>query len=57
MYASTALPMGDRADKKYLQKQGLNVELNTFLKYAKSVSAEPTKSVRVLGVDDWTFRK
>ena len=57
MYASTALHIGGRAGKKYLQKQGLSIGLNTLLRYAKSLSTEPTRSVRVLGVDDWAFRK
>jgi len=57
MYASTTLHIGGRAGKKYLQKQGLSIGLNILLRYAKSLSAEPTTSVRVLGVDDWVFRK
>ncbi|HAS40398.1 MAG TPA: hypothetical protein DCS93_07965 [Microscillaceae bacterium] len=45
MYASTALHIGGRAGKKYLQKQGLNIGLNTLLRYAKSLSAELTRSI------------
>ena len=58
MYAHTGLHLGGRAGKKYLQKLGLNIRLNTMLRLTKSYDITPSAlSIRVQGVDDWAFRK
>ena len=57
LFGVLAFVLGDAADSKTAREMGLNVSGDTLLRRIRRISQPTVESVKVLGVDDFSFRR